>query len=148
MAQGRNDLSTLPLIKRPPLLATDQFHARRVCHSNCTMLGEHLPNATSDWHFLNQRPDFPGPVVQWLVQRFRSERLRVRSRRSVTFTPSAHVRRQSLPVWPPTLNNYLYLYLYQKQGKALLRPHIYCQNSRHSASLRENHRMRPTLAPD
>ena len=25
------------------------------------------------------------------------------------FTPSAHVRRQSLPVWPPTLNNYLYL---------------------------------------
>ena len=53
-----------------------------------------------------------GPVVQWLVQRFRSERLRVRSRRSATFTPSAHVRRQSLPVWPPTLNNYLYLYLY------------------------------------
>ena len=50
-----------------------------------------------------------GPVVQWLVQRFRSERLRVRSRRSATFTPSAHVRRQSLPVWPPTLNNYLYL---------------------------------------
>ena len=30
--------------------------------------------------------------------------LRVRSRRSATFTPSAHVRRQSLPVWPPTLN--------------------------------------------
>ena len=53
-----------------------------------------------------------GPVVQWLVRRFRSERLRVRSRRSATFTPSAHVRRQSLPVWPPTLNNYLYLYLY------------------------------------
>ena len=53
-----------------------------------------------------------GPVVQWLVQRFRSERLRVRSRRSATFTPSAHVRRQSLPVWPPTLNNYLYLYLF------------------------------------
>ena len=51
------------------------------------------------------------PVVQWLVQRFRSERLRVRSRRSATFTPSAHVRRQSLPVWPPTLNNYLCLYL-------------------------------------
>ena len=45
------------------------------------------------------------PVVQWSVQRFRSERLRVRSRRSATFTPSAHVRRQSLPVWPrpPTL---------------------------------------------
>ena len=42
-----------------------------------------------------------GPVVQWLVQRFRSERLWVRSRRSATFTPSAHVRRQSLPVWPP-----------------------------------------------
>ena len=44
------------------------------------------------------------PVVQWLVQRFRSERLRVRSRRSATFTPSAHARKQSLPVWPPTLN--------------------------------------------
>ena len=44
------------------------------------------------------------PVVQWLVQRFWSERLRVRSRRFATFTPSAHVRRQSLPVWPPTLN--------------------------------------------
>ena len=29
---------------------------------------------------------------------------RVRSRRSATFTPSAHVRRHSLPVWPPTLN--------------------------------------------
>ena len=38
--------------------------------------------------------------MQWLVQRFRSERLRVRSRRSATFTPSAHVRRQCLPVWP------------------------------------------------
>ena len=50
-----------------------------------------------------------GPVVQWLVQRFRSERLRVRSRWSATFTPSAHVRRQSLPVWSPTLKNYLYL---------------------------------------
>ena len=36
------------------------------------------------------------PVVQWFVQRFRSERLRVRSRRSATFTPSAHVRRQLL----------------------------------------------------
>ena len=44
-----------------------------------------------------------GPVVQWLVQRFRSERLHVRSRRSATFTPSAHVRRQYLPVWPLTL---------------------------------------------
>ena len=50
--------------------------------------------------------------MQWLVQRFRSERLRVRSRRSATFTPSAHVRRQSLPVWPPTLNNYLYLFFF------------------------------------
>ena len=50
------------------------------------------------------------PVVQWLVQRFRSERLRVRSRRSATFTPSAHVRRQSLPVWPPTLNLYLFFF--------------------------------------
>ena len=58
--------------------------------------------------YSDQTPD----VVQWLVQRFRSERLRVRSRRSATFTPSAHVRRQSSPVWPPTLNNYLYLYLY------------------------------------
>ena len=58
-----------------------------------------------------------GPVVQWLVQRFRSERLRVRSRRSATFTPSAHVRRQSLPVWPPTLNNYLYLFFtFKKKG--------------------------------
>ena len=47
-----------------------------------------------------------GPVVQWLVQRFWSERFRVRSRRSATFTPSAHVRRQSLPVWPISL--YLY----------------------------------------
>ena len=63
---------------------------------------------TSLWHHVA----LWGPVVQWLVQRFRSERLRVRSRRSATFTPSAHVRRQSLPVWPPTLNNYLYLYLY------------------------------------
>ena len=45
-----------------------------------------------------------GPVVQWLVQPFRSERLRVRSRWSATFTPSAHVRRQSLSVWPSTLN--------------------------------------------
>ena len=41
---------------------------------------------------------------KWLVQRFRSERLRGRSQRSATYTPSAHVRRQSLPVWPPTLN--------------------------------------------
>ena len=45
-----------------------------------------------------------GLVVQWLVQRFRSERLRIRSRRSATFTPSALEGRQSLPVWPPTLN--------------------------------------------
>ena len=57
-----------------------------------------------------------GPVVQWLVQRFRSERLRVRSRRSATFTPSAHVRRQSLPVWPPTLNK-IHLPFYLDVGK-------------------------------
>ena len=44
-------------------------------------------------------------MVQWLGLRFRSERLRVWSRRSVTFTPSVHVRRQSLPVRPPKLNN-------------------------------------------
>ena len=50
-----------------------------------------------------------GPVVEWLVQRFQSKRLRVRSRRSATFTPSAHVRRQSLPVWPPTLNKLMSL---------------------------------------
>ena len=54
--------------------------------------------------FLGLVTDMWGPVVQWFVQRIRSERLRVRSRRSATFTPSAHVRRQSLPVWPPTLN--------------------------------------------
>ena len=42
--------------------------------------------------------------MQWLVQRFRSERLRVRSRRSATSTPSANGRRQSLSVWPPRLN--------------------------------------------
>ena len=36
----------------------------------------------------------------------------------------------------------------QKQGKALLCPHIYCENSHHNASLRANHRMRPALAPD
>ena len=63
------------------------------------MLGDHLPNATSDRHFLHQRPDFP-------------------------------------------------VFSDQKQGKALLCPHIYCQNSHHSACLRENHRMRPPLAPD
>ena len=28
-----------------------------------------------------------------------------RTRPSATFTPSAHLRRQSLPVWPPTLND-------------------------------------------
>ena len=72
---------------------TLQLETTTIYHSVCLLSGIH-------------------PVVQWLVQRFRSERLRVRSRRSATFTPSAHVRRQSLPVWPPTLNNYLYLYLY------------------------------------
>ena len=36
----------------------------------------------------------------------------------------------------------------QKTGKVLLCPHLYCQNSHHSASLRENHRMRQPLAPD
>ena len=37
---------------------------------------------------------------------------------------------------------------HQKQGKASLCPHIYSQNSHHSASLQENYRMRPLLAPD
>ena len=49
----------------------------------------------------------PYPIIvslDTLMQRFRSESLRVRSWRSATFTPSAHVRRQSLPVSPPTLN--------------------------------------------
>ena len=40
---------------------------------------------------------------------------KVRSRRSATFTPSAHVRRQSLPVWPPTLNITFTFYLYQSE---------------------------------
>ena len=35
---------------------------------------------------------------------FWRERLRVKSRRSAAFTPSSHVRRQYMPVWPPTLN--------------------------------------------
>ena len=43
-------------------------------------------------------------MVQWLVQRFWSERLRVRSRRSAISTLSAHVWRQSFPVWPPTFS--------------------------------------------
>ena len=60
------------------------------------------------WHSCTLSACTWGPVVQWLVQRFRSERLRVRSRRSATFTPSVHVRRQSLPVWPPTLNKILF----------------------------------------
>ena len=67
-------------------------------HSNCTHYD--VGRRETAWVF----PETLGPVVQWLVQRFRSERLRVWSRRSATFTPSAHVRRQSLPVWPPTLN--------------------------------------------
>ena len=37
---------------------------------------------------------------------------------TTAFTSSAHVRRQSLPVWPPTLNNYLYLYLSACNQKA------------------------------
>ena len=60
------------------------------------------------WHSCTLAACTWGPVVQWLVQRFWSERLRVRSRRSATFTPSTHVRRQSLPVWPPTLNKILF----------------------------------------
>ena len=55
------------------------------------------------------------PWCKWLVQRFRSESLWVRSQRSAIFTPSAHVRRQSrcLPVcnWPPTFNKIPLLYL-------------------------------------
>ena len=46
--------------------------------------------------------------VHWLVQRFRSERMRVWSPAiSDCFSSSAHVRRQSLPVWPPVLNETL-----------------------------------------
>ena len=62
--------------------------------------------------------------MQWLVQRFRSERLRVRSRRSAIFTPSAHVRRQSLPVWPPTLNNHLYLYSKKRKNTTSFMPSL------------------------
>ena len=61
-------------------------HRSRHMHGKSTCLGDKhlLPGTSADeW----------GPVVQWLVQRFRSERLRVRSWRSATFTPSAHVRR-------------------------------------------------------
>ena len=58
--------------------------------------------------------------IENAIAKAQSERLRVRSRRSATFTPSAHVRRQSLPVWPPTLNNYLYLYLYSRPSKQTL----------------------------
>ena len=50
--------------------------------------------------FQSQYP--PPPYLT--VDRFQSERLQVRSRRLAAFTPSAHVRRQCLPVWPPTLN--------------------------------------------
>ena len=57
-----------------------------------------------------------GSVVQSLVQRFRSESLQVRSRRPATFTPSAHVRRQSFPVWPPTS----YLFFFIQKGKNYL----------------------------
>ena len=56
------------------------------------------------------------PLVQWLVQRFRSERLRIRSWRSATFTPSTHVRRQSFPLWPPTLNKIPLPLLYVRWG--------------------------------
>ena len=42
-----------------------------------------------------------GPVVQWLVQRFRSERLRLDpDDRRLSRRRPMHVRRQSLPVWP------------------------------------------------
>ena len=34
-----------------------------------------------------------------------------------TFTPSAHVRRQSMPVWSPTLNNNLYLFTFGPRGE-------------------------------
>ena len=36
------------------------------------------------------------PWWKWLVRRFRSERLRVRSRRSATFTPSAHACKKAV----------------------------------------------------
>ena len=45
--------------KRPPAFSDRFFMHGEFCHSNCTVLGDHLPNATSDRHFLHQRPDFP-----------------------------------------------------------------------------------------
>ena len=121
------------------------------------------PQATTVVCNRTMNADFPeknymhvgwGPVVQWSVQRFQSERLRVRSRRSATFTPSAHVRRQSLPVWPPTLNNYLYLYLYLNAfflRRRKVRVHSSIQttvsfvNSLLSGSFLSNFRIRKTL---
>ena len=51
----------------------------------CWRWGEekHHCNMFEIW---DERLDVWGPVVQWLLQRFRSERLRVRSRRSATFS--------------------------------------------------------------
>ena len=53
-----------------------------------------------EWCVMNKRWNGLGSQLQKLV----STLLQVRSRRSATFTPSAHVRRQYLPVWPPALN--------------------------------------------
>ena len=52
-------------------------------------------------HVRRQSVGSRGAVVSAALS---ERRLRVRSRRSATFTPSVHVMRQSLPVWPPTLN--------------------------------------------
>ena len=43
-------------------------------------------------------------VVRWLVQRFRVRGCRFDPDDQRLFTPSAHARRQTLPVWSPTLN--------------------------------------------
>ena len=64
-------------------------------HGKICLVNEKLDNMLCCWECSNEI----------LHVRFGSERLRVRSpddRRLVT--PSVHVRRQSLPVWPPTLN--------------------------------------------
>ena len=52
-----------------------------------------------------------GPVVSVALSKWKVVGLNPDDRR-LSVTPPAHVRRQSLPVWPPTLhNNYLYLNL-------------------------------------
>ena len=91
-----DSLLTLFFSLRPEPLQGPQFLIHKTSPSDRPARSGHFH---IQWGFVSH-----GPVVHWLVQRFRSERLRVRSQRSATFTPSALVRRQSLPVWPPTLN--------------------------------------------